>query len=60
MSVSPHPKGCFSCRSSEASTNTNLISEAVSTLGKAASVMVMIVSIISFLFLFLPGSYTGI
>lgn len=38
VQITPHLKSAFSCRSSEASTNTNLIDEAVSTLGKAAFV----------------------
>lgn len=41
VQVTPHPRSVFSCRSSEASTNTNLIDEAVSTLGKAASVNII-------------------
>lgn len=38
MQITPHPSSVFSCRSSEVSTNTNLINEAVSNLGKAAFV----------------------
>lgn len=41
VQVTPHPRSVFSCSSSEASTNTNLIDEAVSTLGKAAFVNII-------------------
>lgn len=41
VQITPHPRSAFSCRSSEASTNTSLIDEAVSTLGKAADINTM-------------------